>query len=231
MKLIFVPGSGEWGTIWQKQLDYFENAEAVTLPGHPEGKLCTSVEECVEWLHQYIESKGYNDVILAGHSHGGAIVMTHALKYPNDLKAIILVDTGARLRVNPRYLTELEEAINGNFDGWMETLRAYFRKQSPEEQEVLIQKHLEIGPQAQLNDLRNCDKFDVMDRVHEISVPTLAICGSEDILCPIKYTEYLAQKIPGAKKVIIERAAHFVFLDKPEEFNKALDEFIEGLSQ
>ena len=227
MKLIFVHGSGEWGGIWQKQLDYFENAEAITLPGHPEGKLCKSVEEYVEWLHQYIESNGYNDVILAGHSLGGAIVMLYALKYPNDLRAIVLVDTGARLRVNPRYLAQLEEAVNGNLDGWVEWLRENFRKHSPEEQEVIIQKYLEIGPQAQLNDLLCCDKFDVMDRVHEISVPTLAICGSEDILCPIKYTEYLAQKIPGAKKVIIKGAAHFVFFDKPEDFNKALYGFID----
>ena len=231
MKLIFVHGSGEWGEIWHKQLGYFKNAEGITLPGHPEGKLCADVEGYVDWLHQYIESRGYNDVILAGHSHGGAIVMTHALKYPNDLKAIALVDTGARLRVNSRYITELEEAVNGNFDGWMGTLRWYFRNQSPEEQAALIQKHLDIGPQAQLYDLRNCDKFDVMDRVHEISIPTLVICGSEDTLCPIKYTNYLAQKIPGAKKVIIQEASHFVFLDKPKEFNKALGEFIEGLGQ
>ncbi len=228
MKLIFVHGSGEWGGIWKEQLGYFENAEAITLPGHPEGKLRKSVEEYTEWLQQHIESNRYNDVILVGHSLGGAIVMTYALKYPKDLKAIVLVDTGARLRVHPRYLAQLEEAVNGNPDRWVKWLRGLFRKDSPEEQ-AIIQKYLEVGPQAQLNDLLCCDKFDIMDRVHEISVPTLAICGSEDILAPVKYTEYLAQKIPGAKKVIIEGASHFVFLDKPDDFNKALDGFIKSL--
>ena len=229
MKLIFVHGSGEWGGIWQKQLDYFENTEAITLPGHPDGKLCKSVEEYAEWLRQHIESKGYNDVILTGHSLGGAIVMAYALKYPNDIKAIVLVDTGARLKVHLQYLAQLEEAVNGNPDRWVKWLRGLFRKHSPEEQAVIIQKYFEIGPQAQLNDLLCCDKFDVMDKVHEISVPTLVICGSEDSLAPIKYTEYLAQKIPGAKKVIIEGAAHFVFFDKPDDFNKALDGFIRSL--
>ncbi|MFC2047296.1 alpha/beta fold hydrolase [Chloroflexota bacterium] len=231
MRLIFVHGSGEWGEIWENQLCHFNNAEAVTLPGHPEGKLCKSVDEYTDWLHWYIENINYKDIILTGHSLGGAIVMTYALKYPNDLRAIVLVDTGARLRVHPRYLAQLEEAVNGNLDEWVEWLRWHFGKHPPEKQKVIIQKYLEIGPKSQLNDLRCCDKFDIMDRVKEIRVPTLILCGNEDAMCPVKYTEYLAAKIPEAKKVIIEGAAHFVFVDKPDEFNRAFERFITQLGQ
>ena len=98
-----------------------------------------------------------------------------------------------------------------------------------EEQAALIEKRLEIGPLAQLNDLLCCDKFDVMDRVHEIRVPTLVICGDQDSMTPMKYTNYLAEKIPNAKKVIIEGTTHHSFLEKPDEFNKTLEEFIKAL--
>lgn len=229
MKLVFVHGSGGWGGIWKKQLDYFRDAEAVTLPGHPEGELCKSVEEYTDWLHEYIGSKAYKDVILAGHSLGGAIVMLYALKYPENLRAIILIGTGARLRVLDLHLSELEEAVKGNLDVWVAWMREQYRKLIREEQDVVIKKHLEIGPQAQLNDLICCNKFDAMGRVQKIRVPTLAICGDEDIMTPVKYTNYLAEKIPGAKKVIIEGATHQLPLEKPEQFNKALDEFLKTL--
>lgn len=96
----------------------------------------------------------------------------------------------------------------------------------PEEQAALIEKHLEIGPLAQLNDFLCCDRFDIMERVCEITVPTLVICGNQDTMTPIKFANYLVEKIRGAKKVIIEGTTRHLFLEKPDEFNKALDEFI-----
>jgi pimeloyl-ACP methyl ester carboxylesterase len=229
MKLIFIHGSGGWGGIWEKQLAYFADAEAITLPGHPDGERCKSVEEYAAWLHRVIEYGGYRSVILAGHSLGGAIVMAYALKYADDLSAIILIGTGARLKVHRQFISMLEEAINGDFGGWVQWMKETYSSLLPEEQAALVEKHLEIGPLAQLNDLVCCDKFDIMENVHEIRVPTLVICGNQDTMTPIKFTNYLAEKIPGAKKVIIEGTTHHLFLEKPDEFNKALDEFIRAL--
>lgn len=226
MKLIFIHGSGGWGGIWGKQISYFPDAEAITLPGHPDGELYKSVEEYANWLHQVIKYSGYKSVILAGHSLGGAIVMTYALKYPEGLSAIVLIGTGARLRVHRQYISMLEEAVEGNLGGWVEWMKENYGSLPPEEQATLIEKHLEIGPLAQLNDLLCCDRFDIRERVHEIRVPTLVICGGQDTMTPTKFTNYLAEKIPGAKKVIIEGTTHHLFLEKPGEFNKALDEFI-----
>lgn len=229
MKLVMVHGSGGYGGVWKYQLAAFPDAEAVTLPGHPEGKLCTSVEEYTDWLHGYIKGKGYRDPVLMGHSLGGAIVMMYALKYPQDVKALILVGTGARLRVHPMYTQELEEAIRGNREPWLKRMEERYQKVAPAFKEELIRKHLEIGPQAQLNDLLCCDKFDIMDRVQEINLPTLVICGDEDIMTPVKYADYLANKIKGAKEVIIPGATHHVFMEKPEEFNRAVADFLAGL--
>ncbi len=229
MKLIFIHGSGDWGGVWNKQLSHFDDAEAITLPGHPEGHLCKSAEEYADWTNKFIKDRGYKPVILAGHSLGGAIVMLYALKYPEGLSAIVLAGTGARLRVHRQYLVRLEQAVRGELDGWMEWMREDYSRLSLEEREAIVEKHLEIGPLAQLNDLLCCDRFDIMDRVHKIRVPTLVICGDNDAITPMKFTNYLAEKIPGAKKVIIRGATHHLFMEKPDEFNKALDEFIHAL--
>jgi len=230
-KLIFIHGSGSWGGIWYKQLAWFKEAEAISLPGHPEGDLCKSIAEYADWLHEFIDIKEYGNIILAGHSLGGAIVQHYALKYPGVLRAVILIGTGVRLRVNPIYLAPLEEAVNGNRDKWIEWLKDSHSNLPIKEQEFLLARQLEIGPKAQLNDLLCCNSFDVMDKVHEIKVPALVICGDRDDMTPPKFTNYLAEKIPNARKVIIEGATHQLFLEKPEEFNKALEEFIQTLDE
>jgi len=52
------------------------------------------------------------------------------------------------------------------------------------------------------------------------------ICGSEDDMTPVKYSQYLVNKITGAKLVIIEGATHYCLLEKPVEANRAIEAFL-----
>jgi pimeloyl-ACP methyl ester carboxylesterase len=65
----------------------------------------------MEWLRGYIHQKGYQEIVLAGHSLGGAIALLYVLKYPEELKALILIGTGGRLRVHPMILAQCHEGI------------------------------------------------------------------------------------------------------------------------
>ena len=227
MKLIFIHGSGGSKEAWCFQMERFPNAEAIDLPGHPEGEPCTSIEDYAEWLRGYIHKKGYRDVVLGGHSLGGGIVLAYTLKYPPELKGIILIGSGARLRVHPMYLEMLEKAI-----GEPSVLEQFFEVGweliDLELKEVLQRRAFENGPAVFLNDMLCCDRFDVMDRVNRIRLPTLALCGSEDIMTPPKYTRYLADNIPGAKAVVIDGGTHMVFAEKPQDVNKAIEDFLKG---
>lgn len=228
MKLIFIHGSGGSKEAWHYQTKHFPDAEAIDLPGHPEGELRTSIEGYVEWLREYLHEKGYRDVILAGHSLGGGIVLLYAFKHPEDLKGIICIGSGARLRVHPMYLEMLEKAQDDP-NILIEFFQVGMELIDTELVEVLKRRALENGPAAFLNDMLCCDRFDIMDRVHEIKVPTLALCGTEDIMTPPKYTKYLADKIEGARAVVIEGGTHMVFAEKPEEVNKAIEDFLTSL--
>ena len=228
MKLIFLHGSGGCRESWHHQVRFFAEADAVDLPGHPEGEPCTSIDAYVEWLRDYIQERDYRNVVLVGHSLGGAIAFLYALRYPEDLEAIISVGSGARLRVHPMYLEGLEKAIRKPelFEEFQATGRELIE---PELAEVLRRRGIENGPAVTLNDLRACDEFDIMNRLGEIGVPTLAICGSDDIMTPPKYSHRLVEKIPGARAVIIQGGTHMVFAEKPGEVNAAIDEFLQGL--
>jgi len=228
MKLIFIHGSGGCKEVWHYQMEYFPEADAIDLPGHPYGELCTSVDSYVEWLRGYIRDCGYYHVVLAGHSLGGAIAQLYALKYPEDLEGLIIISSGGRLRVGNIYLEMLEQARSNP-----RILENYFYQSfefiAPDLRKVLQRRCLENGPAVLLNDMLCCDKFDIMDSVHEIKLPTLVMCGRNDIMTPPKYTKYLASKIAGAKEMIIEGGTHMAFVEKPVVVNKAIEDFLNGL--
>ena len=230
MSIIFVHGSGGCGDIWRYQTDYFPGSHAVNLPGHPHGQMLKSMEECVDWLKKYIKGSGCQDVVLAGHSFGGAIALMYALRYPQELRGIIIIGSGARLRVHPMFLTPCEEAIKGNGQKWYELVEEMYRLTPANYKREVIEKQKAIGPAVMLNDFLCCDKFDVMDRVHQIKLPVLIICGELDVMTPVKYANYLGAKIANSRVVIVPQAGHFVLAERPEVVNKAIEDFLTGIS-
>lgn len=244
MKLVFVHGSGGTGVVWKHQTEFFRDADAVNLPGHlSEGEACTSVEEYTSWLHGYVQAKGYERPVLAGHSLGGAIVLQYALDYPGEVGGLVLVGTGAKLRVAPHVLQAIERGIDDP-DPWLsEFVESQLRaisdivfdtvvKEAGLDQGLRQQIRSEmgrVGARVQLNDFLCCDRFNVMERLPELDVPTLVLVGSLDVLTPPKYGAYLAEHIKGAKMVVIEGGTHHFFAEKPEQTNRAISHFMKSL--
>jgi len=229
MKLIFIHGAGNTGLVWHYQTQYFTDSEAISLPGHPQGKPCTSVNDYAEWLHQNIRQKDYFQPVIAGHSMGGAVAQMYALSYPQDVKALILIGTGARLRVRPDFLKLLEDNIDAPAELLKNIIEPTYSRVAPEVREKIVNGMVNVGIAVQLNDFRCCDRFDIMDRVNQIAVPTLVICGTEDDMTPLKYAQYLVDKIVGARLVVIDGGSHHCFLEKPLEVNRAIEEFLKSL--
>ena len=231
--LVFVHGSGGSHLHWNYQRRFFEksyNVVAVDLPGHGEANSDggDSVGAYAEHLFHLLRALPGDAFCLFGHSLGGAIVQEFTLIYPQYVEALVLVGTGARLRVLP----EILEGIQGRFEETVEMICNYaFSKETPK---GLIQKGIETMLQARpavlYGDLAACKQFDVMDRVGIIQVPTLVVCGGDDVMTPPKYARFLAEKISGAKLEIIDGAGHMVMIEKPDEFNSRILEFLAPLS-
>jgi len=230
MKLIFIHGSGNAAQVWQYQIQHFSDAEAINLPGHlSPGEPCASIEDYVTWLHCYILEQGYHAPVLVGHSLGGAIVQMYALKHPEDIKAIILAGTGAKLRVAPQYLSAMQDGMKKPSTWLQNFVEPQYSHIEPELRGKLIAETVKVGAKVQLNDFLCCDKFDILEKVHQIKVPTLVLCGSEDVMTPPKYSSYVAAKIGGARLIVVDGGTHYFFAEKPEVANQAIEQFLNGL--
>jgi len=229
MKLIFIHGSGANGNVWLRQKERFPDADAPDLPGHPAGKVCASVEEYSDWLHDYIREKGYKDSVLAGHSLGGGIALMHAVKYPGDLKGIILVGSGGRLRVLPLIIDAISGKLNDP-QGWMkELIEPLYGTVDAATLREILPGLAAVGPAAQLNDFRCCDKFDIMEKVPQIKLPAHCIVGELDNMTPPKYSQYLVKSMPDCGISVIEGGSHLCFLEKPGAVNDAIAAFLKHL--
>jgi pimeloyl-ACP methyl ester carboxylesterase len=159
---------------------------------------------------------------------GGAVALTMASDSPERVTGLVLVATGARLRVAPAIL----EQIPNDFEAALDIITRYaWSPGAPSELVDLGRERLrEAGPDVLLGDLTACDRFDVMERLGKIGVPTLVVTGSVDRLAPVKYAHYLAEHISGAQVAIIEGAGHMVMLERPAEVVNVVHEFLENKS-
>jgi pimeloyl-ACP methyl ester carboxylesterase len=227
LTFVFVHGAGGGRITWRLQLTHFKNAHAVELPGHPSGNGYATIGEYADFVERFIETHDIIDPILVGHSMGGGIAIECALRNPK-LTGLVLVGTGARLRVRQDLLTMILQ----NY-GQASKLIAKLCV-APDCDPVIVQRLaselLKVKPEVVHGDFLACNRFDRMNEVQMISCPTMVVCGTVDQLTPFKYSEYLHQKIRNSRLLAIANAGHSVMIETHREFNSALENFETSLN-
>lgn len=204
---------------------------ALDLPGHgkSEGPGRDSIEAYVQVVHDWAQALALPPFVIAGHSMGGAIAQTFALRYPHMLKGMILVATGARLRVHPDILNGIRSDMNQVatlLSSW-----AYGQKATPEQKRQFIRQFNSIDPDVMYNDWAACNVFDIRQELPEIALPTLVVAGSMDKMTPEKYGRYLTEQLPNADFALIEGGGHMLMQEQPQLLINAIRGFLDRLSQ
>ena len=205
------------------------NIHFLDLPGHGKstGQGRNSVGAYADIVADFIETRCLKQVTLFGHSLGSAIVQVLALRRPVWLEALVLVGAGARLKVLPTLLEQLETNFPAAVDLICQSLLGPAALPSLVAAER--QRYLATGWRLIRTDFLACNQFDVMERLGEISVPVLVVTGGADVLTPVKYGQYLKDQIPNAQFVVIPHAGHLVAREKPAEFMQAVSGFLSGI--
>ena len=226
--LVLIHGAGGSRLHWPAQLRRMEGATvySLDLPGHgrSQGPGRETIEGYASSVVDFLGRVGIVSPAVAGHSMGGAVAQQLALAEPARVAALVLVGTGAKLRVAPAIL----EGMRKDFDGAVELITDYAWSPSTDPKlKAMGRKALkETGAGVLYGDFQACDRFDVTGRVDEITVPTLVVVGSEDRLTPVKYSRFLAERIPGADLVVVDGAGHMVMLEQPHEVGDVVRRFV-----
>lgn len=230
--LIFIHGAGDSARAWREQVAYFgEQAHALDLPGHGERPdslpELVSVADYARAVRAIVkEELWFEQPIIVGHSLGGLIALQMGLDFGEELGGLVLIGTGARMRVLPALLeaarTEPEQAL-------LSLKQLSISQQSdPALSTRMINEQRRPKPGILYRDLMACNSFDVMGRLQELeNLPTLILCGAEERNAPVKYSEYLHAQIVGSTFKVIPGAGHYVQREKPEEVNRAIAEWLE----
>jgi len=216
----------EWSA--QQQLAQDVILTLIDLPGHGESDVLgesVTVSKLATILSQFLKTLELIPAIPVGHSIGGAVAMQLALDFPQMVQALVLISTGAKLGVYPAILEGLrldyDRAVNLTIG------KMCFAKNSDHKLvEEAKKEALACPPAVSLGDFQACNMFDIRERLHEITVPTLILVGDEDQLTPPKWSQYLHEHIGNSRLEIIPGAGHFVQQERPEAVNQAISTFL-----
>jgi len=222
--IIFIHGAGGSHKHWSQQTEELGLkflTIAVDLPGHgdSEGEPFDYLEGYSNFLYDFAERVLGTKFVLACHSMGGAIALDFALRFPDKINGLILIGTGARMRVTPAIMNIF--APGKSFPEF-----TTFTNSAAADPELFKQAGIDT---IFYHDFLFCDGFDYRDRIKYINAPTMVIGATEDPIKPPKCSQYLADNIPNSQLKIIKQAGHMMMLEQPQQINASIEQFITSI--
>jgi len=232
--VILIHGAGGTHLHWPAQVRRLPGHRiyALDLPGHgkSEGRGQQTIEAYCQKILHWMESINIYRAIFVGHSMGGAISLTMALNHAEHVVALGLVGSGARLRVAPVILENSANSTTFPAAVKAATEIAFSPQTDPRLKQLAAQRMSITRPSVFHGDFLACNNFDIMESLNKIRFPTLMICGEDDQLTPVRYSQHLADQIAKAQIRTIPEAGHMVMLEQPQAVADELSAFLATLT-
>jgi proline iminopeptidase len=195
------------------------------------------------------QALGFDKWAVLGHSFGGMVALEYALRYPQSLSHLLLLDTCgdtwwvrhnapeilAKRGFRPATVETARRFYTGQIErddylrAMLRLARAFYYRLSP----LVLARDMAMGlriksrPDAFIFAARHLlEGWTVMDRLGEIQVPTLVLAGRDDFQFPPEHQAALAAGIPNARLEIIERAGHNAPTERSAEVIAAVENFL-----
>ena len=188
-----------------------------------------------------METAGIKNAHVLGYSMGGMVAQEMALNYPQKVNGLILVATDYgithRIKARPQVSRLFSQMVSlGTPEAKLAAAACLYAKKTFESKTEVIERYNEVSmqfPASQEMMARQwaaVTQHDACRRLQNISSPTLTLTGSEDVLIPPENAKIMAESIPDARMRFIDDGGHLFLIEQPQQFNQAVIDFLDGLS-
>lgn len=230
--LLLTHGYGASSGMWKQNLPALARRPVITwdMRGHgasdaPEDPSLYSHEACLDDMSALLEAAGFERAVLGGMSLGGYLSLAFRHRWPERVRALVLVDTGPGFR-DP----STREAWNSWALERADALEADDLAALPHGPEQRQARHVH-GARGLAHAARGMlvqHDARVFEALSDVRVPTLIVVGADDK--PFRAAaDAMERRIPGARKVVLAGAGHAANMDAADRFNAAVSEFLEEL--
>ena len=212
---------------------------ALDLPGHgkSDGKSKSSIDEYSIDIIDFLDTMELENVFLVGHSMGAAIALNASLSQHWRIRSVVAIGGASKMAVNDSILEGLQNTFEATVDNivkysWhkqtgaiagSQQMATYFREKAK-------QRILNAGSRTVHGDFFACSRFDLDERLGEISVPVLVIASDCDRMVPLHVSRELAEKLPNAQFVTLEGCGHFQHIEQTSRVATELSNFLGRLA-
>lgn len=252
--IVFVHGLATYGRSWRYQIDELKNhyrCIAIDLPGNgysDRGKHDYSMHFFAGCVYDFMQQLKLQNVILAGHSMGGQVVMRLLQEVPDATSKLILCAPAGFETFSPMESSMYKSTITmlDMFSTEENSLRQSIRTsffQYPKQIDEMVEELIQIMRSHSVRNYRHMidacvnGMLDepVYDKLHLIKQPTLVLYGERDALIPNRWihpvtTKHIAEEgvkqLQNAQLEMIPQCGHFLQLEKPHLVNAAIKKFV-----
>jgi len=235
--LVLVHGFLGSSKMWEPQINFFKDYFRVITPDLPgfgksnKVKSFNSIESIANLLLEVLEKKKINKFNLLGHSMGGMIVQEMAKNSDNKISKLVCYSTGSIGEMPGRFesVDQSREKLkkNGLEVTAKHIAKTWFTKgEQAEYFNICIEAGKQTSIEAADNALVAFKNWNGVDTLKNIKNKTLIVWGDKDKSYDINQIKILKKNILNSTLTIFEGCAHNVHMEKVEEFNKKIHEFL-----
>ena len=231
--IILIHGAGGNHLYWPPEIRRLKEQRiyAIDLPGHgkSEGIGRQSIADYAHSVLEFMEALKIQKAVFVGHSMGGAIALWLGIHNPSRTLGLGLLGTAPRLYVSPDLLSSSSVAATMPLCIKTVTNLAFGTLVDPRIKEQAAERMAEIRPPVLHGDFMACSAFDETSLQGRVKAPTLIVCGSDDRMTPMRYSEVMHTRIKKSMLHVINGAGHMVMLEQPVMVANLLDLFLNSI--
>lgn len=231
------------GGMWRGQVEALSSLGRVVVfdgPGHGKSEPAPRfmLEDHADALLDAFDELGIERAVLVGLSWGGMVAMRVAIQHPTRVRGLAILDASASAeplakKLRYRAFIAMHRRVGFPYGLFLKDVAPlmFARKTIAERPDLLEASYrramgFERGGFCRAALAVVVHRKDIKDRLPRINVPTLVLCGAEDLSTPVAETDEIVARIPNAERVVLDGLGHMTALEDPEAVNARLVPFV-----